>query len=85
VPPTVRADPADGNYVVKKGHRVELRCSASGNPHPSIRWSRKVSVNNRWKVNIVRRKKDSNILSRKVSIRLRRQVSAYMRRRVEAD
>ena len=43
VPPTVRADPADGNYVVKKGHRVELRCSASGNPHPSIRWSRKVS------------------------------------------
>jgi hypothetical protein len=43
VPPSVRADPADGNYVVKKGHRVELRCSASGNPHPSIRWARKVT------------------------------------------
>jgi len=45
VPPSVRADPADGNYVVKKGHRVELRCSASGNPHPSIRWARKVTHN----------------------------------------
>ncbi|XP_059095513.1 protein amalgam-like [Tigriopus californicus] len=40
VPPSIRPDPPDGNYVVKKGRRVELRCLASGNPDPTITWSR---------------------------------------------
>ncbi len=42
VPPSIRADPQDGNYVVKKGRKVELRCIASGNPDPTITWSRQV-------------------------------------------
>jgi len=40
VPPTVRAEPSDGNFVVKKGRRAELRCVATGNPKPEIHWSR---------------------------------------------
>ena len=43
VPPTIRADPPDGNYVVKKGRKVELKCVASGNPDPTITWTRQVS------------------------------------------
>ena len=43
VPPSVRPDPPDGNYVVKKGRKVELRCVASGNPDPTITWTRVVS------------------------------------------
>ena len=42
VPPSIRPDPPDGNYVVKKGRKVELRCLASGNPDPTITWSRQV-------------------------------------------
>jgi len=40
VPPKIRPDPPDGNYVVKKGRKVELKCKADGNPEPSITWSR---------------------------------------------
>ena len=43
VPPSVQADPRDGNYVVKKGRKVTLKCNASGNPEPTITWSRLVS------------------------------------------
>ena len=43
VPPSIRPDPPDGNYVVKKGRKVELRCVASGNPDPTITWTRVVS------------------------------------------
>ena len=46
VPPSVRPDPPDGNYVVKKGRKVELRCVASGNPDPTITWTRVVSHEN---------------------------------------
>ena len=42
VPPTIRPDPPDGNYVVKKGRKVELKCVASGNPDPTIIWTRQV-------------------------------------------
>ena len=42
VPPTIRPDPPDGNYVVKKGRKVELKCVASGNPDPTITWTRQV-------------------------------------------
>ena len=43
MPPSIRPDPPDGNYVVKKGRKVELRCVASGNPDPTITWTRVVS------------------------------------------
>ena len=42
MPPTIRPDPPDGNYVVKKGRKVELKCVASGNPDPTITWTRQV-------------------------------------------
>ena len=42
VPPSIRPDPPDGNYVVKKGRKVELKCIASGNPDPTITWTRQV-------------------------------------------
>ena len=44
VPPRVRPKPADGNIVVKKGTEVTLECSASGNPVPTITWSREVRI-----------------------------------------
>jgi len=40
LPPSIRPDPPDGNYVVKKGRKVELKCIASGNPDPTITWTR---------------------------------------------
>jgi hypothetical protein len=40
VSPLVTAEPSDGNYVVKKGKRVELKCKSSGNPPPEIHWAR---------------------------------------------
>ena len=43
VPPRVRAKPEDGNIVVKKGTPVTLECSASGNPVPTVVWSREVN------------------------------------------
>jgi hypothetical protein len=45
VPPSVLAKPSDGNYVVKKGKRVELKCETSGNPIPEIQWTREVCSN----------------------------------------
>jgi len=42
VPPRVRANPNDGNIVVKKGSEITLECSASGNPVPTVTWSREV-------------------------------------------
>ena len=44
VPPRVRAKPEDGNIVVKKGTEVTLECSASGNPVPTVTWTRDVSI-----------------------------------------
>ena len=44
VPPRVRAKPEDGNIVVKKGTPVTLECSASGNPVPTVTWSREVTI-----------------------------------------
>jgi len=43
VAPTITAEPSDGNYVVKKGKQVELRCRTFGNPAPEIHWRREVS------------------------------------------
>ncbi|XP_040574178.1 lachesin isoform X1 [Lepeophtheirus salmonis] len=40
VPPHVRPKHPEGNIVVKKGTQVTLECLASGNPVPSVRWSR---------------------------------------------
>ena len=42
VPPSVESDPPDGNFVVKKGKHIELRCRASGNPPPDIHWTKEV-------------------------------------------
>ena len=44
VPPRVRAQPQDGNIVVKKNSEVTLECEASGNPVPKVTWSRDVSI-----------------------------------------
>lgn len=46
VPPSVRTSPASGQVTARKGGSVTLECKASGNPVPSIRWTRKVSVKN---------------------------------------
>jgi len=40
VPPTIEADPLDGNFVVKKGKHIELRCKAAGNPPPDVHWTK---------------------------------------------
>ena len=50
VPPTIRPDPPDGNYVVKKGRKIELKCVASGNPDPTITWTRQVRHDSQIKV-----------------------------------
>lgn len=42
VPPSVRMSPASGQVTARKGGSVTLECKASGNPVPSIRWTRKV-------------------------------------------
>ena len=44
VPPTIEADPLDGNFVVKKGKHIELRCKAAGNPTPDVHWTKEVSL-----------------------------------------
>ena len=44
VPPTIEADPLDGNFVVKKGKHIELRCKAAGNPPPDVHWTKEVSL-----------------------------------------
>ena len=42
VPPTIEADPLDGNFVVKKGKQIELACKAAGNPAPDVHWTKEV-------------------------------------------
>ena len=42
MPPRVKPKPEDGNIVVKKGTEVALECNASGNPVPTITWTREV-------------------------------------------
>lgn len=44
VPPSVRAVPTTGQLTARKGGAVTLECKASGNPVPSITWTKKVSV-----------------------------------------
>ncbi|RZF46093.1 hypothetical protein LSTR_LSTR004806 [Laodelphax striatellus] len=41
VPPSIRASPASGQLTARKGGTITLECKASGNPVPSISWSRK--------------------------------------------
>lgn len=43
VPPSVRAIPASGQLVARKGNSVTLECKASGNPVPTIYWYKKVN------------------------------------------
>lgn len=43
VPPSVRAVPSSGQITARKGGAVTLECKASGNPVPSIYWTKKVS------------------------------------------
>ena len=42
VPPSIEADPPDGNFVVKKGKQIEVACKASGNPQPEVHWTKEV-------------------------------------------
>nr|XP_029714386.1 limbic system-associated membrane protein-like isoform X1 [Aedes albopictus]XP_029714387.1 limbic system-associated membrane protein-like isoform X1 [Aedes albopictus]XP_029731680.1 limbic system-associated membrane protein-like isoform X1 [Aedes albopictus]XP_029731681.1 limbic system-associated membrane protein-like isoform X1 [Aedes albopictus] len=44
VPPSVRSVPETGHVTVRKGGTATLECKASGNPVPSISWSRKDSL-----------------------------------------
>ncbi|RZF46856.1 hypothetical protein LSTR_LSTR008237 [Laodelphax striatellus] len=41
VPPSVRTSPANGQLTTRKGGTVTFECKASGNPVPTILWSRK--------------------------------------------
>ncbi|XP_073988666.1 klingon isoform X2 [Rhodnius prolixus] len=41
VPPSIRTSPASGQLTARKGGTITLECKASGNPVPSILWSRK--------------------------------------------
>ncbi|XP_038115404.1 hemicentin-1 isoform X1 [Culex quinquefasciatus] len=43
VPPSVRAIPPSGQLTARKGGAVTLECKASGNPVPSIYWTKKQS------------------------------------------
>jgi len=40
IPPKISSEPADGNVVVKKGSSVSIKCGASGNPKPTVTWSK---------------------------------------------
>ncbi|KAL0273993.1 UNVERIFIED_CONTAM: hypothetical protein PYX00_006540 [Menopon gallinae] len=44
VPPRIHHVTSGGNVEVKKGQTVSLECRASGNPVPSVSWSRKNNV-----------------------------------------
>jgi len=44
VPPRIHHVSNNGALEVKKGSTVTLECKASGNPVPTITWSRKVRV-----------------------------------------
>ncbi|XP_067007023.1 lachesin [Anabrus simplex] len=41
VPPSIRMSPGSGQLKARKGGTVTLECKASGNPVPSILWTRK--------------------------------------------
>ncbi|XP_065202964.1 lachesin-like isoform X2 [Planococcus citri] len=41
VPPSIRTTPSNGQLTARKGGSITLECKASGNPVPSILWSRK--------------------------------------------
>ncbi|KAL5284998.1 hypothetical protein ACFFRR_006995 [Megaselia abdita] len=41
VPPTIRAVPTSGQVQARKGGAITLECKASGNPVPSIYWTKK--------------------------------------------
>lgn len=41
VPPSVRAVPTTGQLTARKGGSITLECKASGNPVPSIYWTKK--------------------------------------------
>ncbi|XP_066907483.1 lachesin isoform X2 [Halyomorpha halys] len=41
VPPTIRTSPASGQLTARNAGTVTLECKASGNPVPSVLWSRK--------------------------------------------
>lgn len=43
VPPSIRTSPSNGQLTVRKGGTITLECKASGNPVPSIIWSKKDS------------------------------------------
>ncbi|KAG8231170.1 hypothetical protein J437_LFUL004999 [Ladona fulva] len=47
LPPTIRSSPANGQVTVRKGGSVTLECKASGNPVPTITWTRKGKILNR--------------------------------------
>ena len=36
----VRSDPANGEVLVKQGSMVTVQCTATGNPPPSVTWTR---------------------------------------------
>ncbi|XP_023343155.1 protein amalgam [Eurytemora carolleeae] len=40
IPPSVRSDPANGEVLVKQGSMVTVQCTATGNPSPSVTWTR---------------------------------------------
>uniref|UniRef100_A0A1B6E7S8 Ig-like domain-containing protein n=1 Tax=Clastoptera arizonana TaxID=38151 RepID=A0A1B6E7S8_9HEMI len=41
VPPSIRTSPSSGQLTARKGGTITFECKASGNPVPSIVWSRK--------------------------------------------
>lgn len=41
VPPSIRTSPASGQIRARKGGSITFECKASGNPVPSISWTRK--------------------------------------------
>ncbi|XP_018912896.1 protein amalgam isoform X2 [Bemisia tabaci] len=44
VPPSIRTTPLNGQLTARKGGTITLECKPSGNPVPSVFWSKKDSV-----------------------------------------
>lgn len=44
VPPSIKTQPASGQLTARKGGTITMECKASGNPVPSIQWTRKNNV-----------------------------------------